>query len=84
MLHSRISCFSQCVDLTKVCRIFSCLSLVSALTPFFARLLYSLVYGVTLDTFPGSYLLTGAMASMIEVRRIIRGSTQQDTSEQLS
>ena len=65
---------------------FSCLSLVSALTPFLARPLYSLVYGASLDTFPGAYLLLtgaiilGAMAAMLGVRRIIRGNTQQETS----
>ena len=86
--HSRISCYSQCVSLTEVGRIFSCLSLVSALTPFLARPLYSLVYGATLDTFPGAYLLftgaiiLGAMGAMLWVRRIIRGDEQQDGSEQ--
>ena len=67
-------------------RIFSCLSLVSALTPFFARPLYSLVYSASLATLPGAYLLLtgavtlGAMAAMLVVRRIITRHKQQVTS----
>ena len=67
-------------------RVFSCLSLVSALTPFFARPLYSLVYSASLATLPGAYLLLteavtlGAMAAMLVVRRIIIRHKQQVTS----
>ena len=72
--------------MAEVGRIFSCLSLVSALTPFFARPLYSLVYSATLASLPGAYLLLtggvtlGAMAAMILVRRIIIRNKQQVTS----
>ena len=67
-------------------RIFSCLSLVSALTPFFARPLYSLVYSASLATLPGAYLLLtgavtlGAMAAMLVVSRIIIRHKQQVAS----
>ena len=67
-------------------RIFSCLSLVSALTPLVAPPLYSLVYSASLATPPGAYLLVtgavtlGAMAAMLVVRRIIIRNKQQVAS----
>ena len=65
------------MDKSEVGRVFSSLSLVSALSPFLARPLYSLVYNATLDTFPGAFLVfTGAiilaaMAIMSLVKRMI-------------
>ena len=59
---------------------FSSLSLVSALSPFLARPLYSLVYNATLDTFPGAFLvftgaiILGAMSIMLMVKRIINSN----------
>ena len=68
------------MDSSEVGRVFSSLSLVSALSPFLARPLYSLVYNATLDTFPGAFLvftgaiILGAMSIMLMVKRIINSN----------
>ena len=54
-------CFSQSVDQTEVGRIFSCLALVSALVQFVSGPMYAVIYNQTLDTFPGTFMLTTSL-----------------------
>ena len=54
-------CCSQSVDQTEVGRIFSCLALVSALVQFVSGPMYAVIYNQTLDTFPGTFMLTTSL-----------------------
>ena len=79
--------FSQSVEKNEVGRIFSCLSLLSALIPFFSRPLYSLMYNETLESFPGTFLLFTsaiifvAMTVMFGVKRILNMQAPQQSCD---
>ena len=49
------------MDQTEVGRIFSCLALVSALVQFVSGPMYAVIYNQTLDTFPGTFMLTTSL-----------------------
>merc|ERR1719195_1046953 len=55
------SLLSQSVDQTEVGRIFSCLALLSALVQFVSGPMYAVIYNQTLDTFPGTFMLTTSL-----------------------
>ena len=69
---------SQSVEKTEVGRIFSSLSLASLLVPFFSKPLFAFLYDLSLQTFPGSWMvLTGlviwsAMIINIVLKYLIR------------
>ena len=71
--------FSQCVDKTEVGRIFSSLSLLSALVPFMSGPLFAAVYDTSLSHFSGMFMIVTciiiilALLLMLVVRHIMKG-----------
>jgi len=51
------SLMSQAVDKNEVGRVFSCLSLLSALVPFFVQPMFAFIYQATLDNFTGAFMI---------------------------
>ena len=82
------SMLTQSVEKTEVGRIFSSLSLASLLVPFASKPLFAFLYDLSLETFPGSWmLLTGliiwsAMLIMIVLKYLMRSHISSATELQ--